>query len=49
MKIRMSYFDMLDGRYRTVARLGMIYVTTNKGNRYARTQAKAEYKSFYNL
>ena len=49
MKIRTNYFDMLDGRYRVAVQLGQCYVTTNKGNRYARTKVKAQYKSFYNL
>ena len=49
MKIRTHYFDMLDGRYRVAVQLGQCYVTTNKGNRYARTKVKAQYKSFYNL
>ena len=46
MKIHMSYFDMLDGRYRTAAQLGMNYVSTNKGNRYARTRVKREHREF---
>lgn len=46
MKIRMSYFDMLDGRYRTAAHLGMNYVSTTKGNRYARTRVKREHREF---
>lgn len=44
MKIRMSYFDMLDGRYRTAAQLGFNLVTTHKGNRIARTKVKRQYK-----
>lgn len=46
MPIRMNYFDMLDGRYRTAARIGMNYVTTNKGNRYARVRVKREHREF---
>lgn len=44
MKIKMSYFDMLDGRYRTAAQLGMNYVSTRKGNRYARVRVKKEHR-----
>lgn len=44
MKIRTNYFDMLDGRYRTAVQLGFNYVTTNKGNRYARVKVKREYR-----
>lgn len=46
MKIRMSYFDMLDGRYRTAAHLGFNYVSTTKGNRYARVRVKQEHNTF---
>lgn len=46
MKIRMSYFDMLDNRYRTSAQLGMNYASTTKGNRYARTRVKREHREF---
>ena len=46
MKIRMKYFDMLDGRYRTSAQLGMNYVSTRKGNRYARVRVKQEHAQF---
>ena len=44
MKIYVQYFDMLDGRYRVAVQLGQCYVTTNKGNRYARTKVKRQYK-----
>lgn len=43
MKIHTTYFDMLDGRYRTAVKLGFNYVSTNKGNRYARVKLKKEY------
>ena len=44
MKIRMSYFDMLDGRYRSSAQLGFNLVISNKSNRIARTLVKKQYK-----
>lgn len=49
MKIRMSYFDMLDGKYRTAASLGFNLVTTHKGNRIARTQVKKQHKEMQSL
>lgn len=49
MKIRMSYFDMLDGRYRVAAQLGFNLVTTHKGNRIARTQVKKQHKEMQAL
>lgn len=49
MKIYMQYFDMLDGRYRTSAQLGYSLVTTNKGNRYARTKVKRQHKEMQYL
>lgn len=49
MKIQMSYFDMLDGRYRTSAQLGFNLVVTHKGNRIARTQVKKQHKEMQSL
>ena len=43
MKIRTTYFARLDGRYRTAVKLGFNYVSTTKGNRYARVKLKKEY------
>ena len=47
MKITTRYFDMLDGRYRTAVRLGMNYVSTTKGNRYARVKVKRQHKQMF--
>ena len=47
MKIKTKYFDMLDGRYRTAVQLGMNYVTTCKGNRYARVRVKQEHRAMF--
>lgn len=44
MKIHMSYFDMLDKRYRTAAQLGFNYVSSNRGNRYVRVKVKKQFK-----
>ena len=44
MNIRMRYFDMLDGRYRSSAHIGMNYVASTKGNRYVRVKAKKEHR-----
>lgn len=44
MKIQTTYFDMLDGRYHTAVRLGFNYVSTTKGNRYARVKLKREHR-----
>lgn len=48
MKIQVRYFDMLDGRYRVAIQIGQCYVSA-RSNRIAHTQAKALYKSFYNM
>ena len=48
MKIRMNYFDMLDGRYRSSAHIGLNYVASTKGNRYVRTKVKREHKQMFN-
>ena len=42
----MSYFDMLDGRYRSAAQLGFNYVSSNRGNRYVRVKVKKQFKEF---
>lgn len=46
MRIRIRYFDMLDGRYRTSARIGMNYVSSTKGNRYVRVRVKREHREY---
>lgn len=40
----MNYFDMLDGRYRSSAHIGLNYVASTKGNRYVRVKAKKEHR-----
>lgn len=46
MKIRMRYYDMLDGRYRSSAHVGFNYVSSTKGNRYVRVKAKKEHREY---
>lgn len=46
MKFYTRYFDMLDGRYRTVVQLRHCYVSA-KSNRIARVKVKQQYLEFY--